>query len=97
MELHVGPGLTHDPITGTVGANLNQGFWIYVTAHSSANYTWQEKIAQTGGTWADGPRSGTSGSDPAIDVNGNTAVTLPSYQWAERSPAGDVIFQGDAC
>lgn len=97
LQLQVGPGLTHDPVTGTIGANPGQGFWIYISAQSGFNYTWLEKVPQASGAWADGPRSGTAASDPAIEVNSNATVALNTYQWAERSQGGDVLFQADLC
>jgi hypothetical protein len=98
LELQVAPPLTFERRSGALGVSLLSGFWIYITAQSSFNYTWQEKVAQPGGTWADGPRSGTAAADPAIEINMNASVTLSTYQWAWRDPnSGSVLFQGDSC
>jgi hypothetical protein len=77
------------------------GFWIRLTGVASGAYAWTEAIATGPGAWADGPRSGTTTVDAALEVNTFTLAlpTPPDYLRvpAERSGGGAVIFQYDTC
>lgn len=94
-------GLVMDSGAGGValGLALAEGFWIRLTSNSGNAFAWTEVIPQSGGTWVDGYRSGTSGSDPARELNGNTSIpALPLIVRAWRAPAShEVLFHLGSC
>lgn len=94
-------GITMDSgSTGiTLGLGINEGFWIKLTSRSSNSFAWTEQIHQAGDTWVDGYQSGTTSTDPAHEVNGNSTLpTLPVKVWAWRVPASnEVTFNIGTC
>lgn len=72
--------------------------WIKITgAPSGTAYAWTEQVPQSGGTWADGPRSGTTSVDPAYEANGSTAVPANRIVRARRNDGGAWIFEFGEC
>lgn len=75
------------------------GFWVKLTgAPSSTAHPWQEVVPQTGGTWINGARSGTTSTDPAYELNGSTATLTNKYARAWRDPvSNEVRFHYSTC
>jgi hypothetical protein len=78
----------------------SDAFPIKVTSGGTGGkYAWTEQVPAASGTWTAGTRSGTTTSDPAWEVNMNTAVPantiiLHAYRVPET---GDVRFERGAC
>lgn len=68
-------------------------------AGAGSHFSWTEQIATAGGTWADGPRSGTYSADPLVELNGNAGITLGGTIRARawRDDAGTLRFQRGTC
>src|SRR5215469_5221488 len=86
LEIDVGPSsnlIIHKGTSGlSMAAAIRRGFWIKLTSNSSNSYAWTEQYAQSGGTWVNGQSSGTTGADPAHEINGNTTIpSLPVIVW----------------
>jgi hypothetical protein len=61
-------------------------------------HPWKQVIAQPGGTWIDGPRTGTTAADPAYEINGSTATLTGKRAKAWRDVASfEVRFHYSAC
>jgi hypothetical protein len=82
-----------------IGLGDSDGFWVKLTSRSGNDFAWTEQIPQPGGTWVDGPQSGTTTTDPAHELNANTTLpALPVKVWAWRAPASnEVLFSLGAC
>lgn len=74
-------------------------FWAKITgAPTGTAHPWLEQIPQTGGTWADGPRSGTATTDPAYEVGGSTAtLTNKIVEMTREEASGDLRFKFGVC
>ena len=72
--------------------------WIKLTSRSGAAHAWSRVMATAGGGWSvDSSLSGTTSSDPAYEVNGQTP-TLPYYARAWRdTETGEVRFSNGRC
>ena len=76
-----------------IAADLPVGFWAKIgtgvipTGLTAKAYAWTEQIPQAGGTWADGPRSGTSTDNPAYESTGNTGVASGVIVWLHFAPS----------
>lgn len=86
----------HGTIIGFTG---DDGFYIELTANSGGAYAWTEQLADGAGTWVAGYRSGTTSTDPAYEMNGNTSIpSLPQIVHARRLPSSNaVVFQLGSC
>jgi hypothetical protein len=76
------------------------GWWAKLTSRGAgANYAWTRQIATASGGWSDDTTlSGTTSSDPAYEVNGNTTLTLPTRAWAWRDhETSEVRFSMSVC
>jgi hypothetical protein len=73
LEVHVVAPLAKDS-EGTIYFASDPGMWIKLTSRSGTAYAWTEQLAQTGGTWIAGPRTGTTAMDQAYDLNASTTV-----------------------
>lgn len=72
--------------------------WIKITSAATGTaYAWTEQIEQSGGTWTNGPRSGTTSSDPAYEANGSTSVTLNRIVRARKRSVGGWVFEFGEC
>lgn len=82
-------------IDNTIMLSGSTGFWIKITgAPSGAKHPWQEVFPQTGGTWTNGPRSGTTSTDSAYELNGSTTTLTNKYARAWRDTvSGEIRFQ----
>lgn len=72
--------------------------WIKITGSPSGTaYAWTEQVPQSGGTWTNGPRSGTTSVDPAYEANGSTSVPANRIVRARRNDGGAWIFEFGEC
>lgn len=86
-----------------IAAYSDLEFWARITAKSgtgtSTRYSWTETLELSGGTWADGTRSGTASADQAREVNDNESVpvagTTRVRMWIGAD--GTPEFQYGAC
>ncbi len=91
--------ITETPKGYAMASDCREGFWAKLTINSSNDYAWIEQIPQSGGAWVDGYSTGTTSTDPAHELNGNTSIpSLPIIVWAWRSAtSGEVLFQQGLC
>lgn len=93
LTVSVAPPLAQAP-DGTIYLPDGGGFWAKITgAPSSGKHPWLEQIPQTGGTWTDGVRTGTTSTDPAYEANGSTSTLTNKKVWLRRDKAsGELRF-----
>ena len=99
LELTVAAPLEMAP-GGAISLNSQgAGMWIRLTSASGPAFAWTRVFPAAGGGWDDDTLSGTIADDPAVELNGNTAVgTLPLVVRAWRAPTnGQVYYQAGAC
>jgi hypothetical protein len=71
--------------------------WIKLTANSGANYAWTDQVRTDAG-WVAGFLSGTTSTDPAIEINGNAAVPVNTIGRAWRDvTSASVLFMASSC
>src|SRR4051812_20505996 len=85
------------------GVALQERWAIKLTgAGPGGDYNWTRQIGATGGGWADHPggQTGTTGADPAHEMNANATVDLSPNPVVEawRDPvSGALLFQQGSC
>lgn len=86
-----GGGLALD--RGVLYATIRQPIWVKLTGSiSGGTYPFTQQFPDTGGTWTDGPLTGT-----AYEVTGNTSLTSGTYGHAWKQADGSWRFKASAC
>ena len=81
-----------------IRAVYTNAIWIKITgAASGTAYPWTQQLEAASGTWTNGTASGTTTTDPAYEINGNTSVASGTIVRAWRSAKGDLRFIGSTC
>jgi hypothetical protein len=100
QRIGVGSGLSASvgPYGTLITRDEPERLWAKITSVSGSAWSWTEQIATTGGTWTDGPRSGTATDDPAYEANSATPGTVPMVVLMERAiETGELVFQAGSC
>jgi hypothetical protein len=105
-QITTAPPLGHESNGGGVAlwADLPARIWIKLTSGGTGGkYAWTRQKPVAGGTWAAYPgpgQSGTTGTDPAYEVNSNTTVDLspnPVVRAWREPVTGQLLFQAGSC
>jgi hypothetical protein len=97
LVIHVLPPLHYDPSSDTISLDEDDEFYARITgAPAGASYPWHQVLPGSGGTWTDGPRSGTTTTRPIVEINGVTTVgTVRVY--VRRGTNNVFYFLCDVC
>jgi hypothetical protein len=97
-RITVGAGLSlEDGPTGPhIALTVGQPMWVKIGSGSGASYAWTEQI-RSAGAWINGPRSGTTSADPAIESSGLATVPTNTIVLARRNVSGEILFESSSC